>query len=185
MRSRKLQVVTWAFSWLVPRSEREAILGDLAEEYSLRVKAVSSGAASEWYLRQIFTSAASLLWARVCQAVWPATLGVALLGYIAVGVAEFVVNLAISHSSVSGSNGYSPAGMVVTFPIVVLIGYWAERFRRKAAIALGAMLLLVVTVMTASSSESLPLWYRIAYFVAGPAAALIGGNLPTGRRLSD
>lgn len=49
---------------------------------------------------------------------------------------------------------YNPLGLVITFPMVVLIGYFAARFRRRAAIVLGAMMLLAVVVMTAWSRES-------------------------------
>jgi hypothetical protein len=38
-------------------------------------------------------------------------------------------------------------------------------------------MLLAVTVMTASTTESTPTWYRIAYFFVGPAAAFIGSAL--------
>jgi hypothetical protein len=39
------------------------------------------------------------------------------------------------------------------------------------------MMLLAVTAMTVWGSESVPLWYRVAYFFVGPAAAFIGGAL--------
>jgi len=60
---------------------------------------------------------------------------------------------------------------------MVLIGYFAARFRRSAAIALGAMMLVAVTVMTVSATENPPEWYRLAYFFVGPAAVLIGTAL--------
>ena len=44
-------------------------------------------------------------------------------------------------------------------------------------IALGAMMLLVVTAMTVWSTESPPTSYRVAFFVVGPAAAFIGSAL--------
>ena len=37
-----LHAATWIFSWLVPKDIREPLMGDLAEEYALRVKTVSS-----------------------------------------------------------------------------------------------------------------------------------------------
>ncbi len=101
-----------------------------------------------------------------------ATIGAALLAYTAVGVVELAVNAAISNSS---SN--NPLGMLITFPMVVLIGYFAARFRRSAAIVLGAMMLVAVTVMTLSATESMPTWYRIAYFFAGPLATFTGAGL--------
>jgi hypothetical protein len=177
MRHRVLQVATWAISRLAPRSEREALWGDLAEEYELRARAATSAAALRWYRQQLCASIPPLLWARVCRASWLATTAVALLAYFAVGVVEFVVNRGISRSSVDGASAYDPLGMLITFPIVVLVGYLAERVHRGAAFVLGAMMLLAVIVMTATSTESVPLWYRIAYLVVGPAAVSFGSVL--------
>ena len=177
IRHRALHVATWAFSWLAPRSQREALLGDLAEEYSLREAAGSSSAAAKWYLRQLCVSAPTLLWARVSHAGWLATTGVALLAYIAVGVIEVIAGRATASSSATGTAPYNPLFMVTTFPPVVLVGYFATRLRPKAAIVLAAMMLLTVTAMTLWSTEIMPPWYRIAYFLVGPAAIFLGSAL--------
>jgi hypothetical protein len=171
-----LRVATWIFSWLVPKTEREPLIGDLVEEYALRAKAISSSAALKWYLLQICASVPPLLWSRLTRAVWLSTLGVALLAYFAVGVAQVIIRWAISSSS---ATVYNPLDLIAIFPMVVLIGYFAERFRRRSAIVLGAMMLAAITAMTVWTTESSPLWYRVAWFFVGPAAALIGGVLPS------
>jgi hypothetical protein len=177
MRHRALHVAMWILLRLVPEGEREPLVGDLTEEYALRANATSSSAAFKWYLQQVCSSAPPLVWARLTRAAWISTVGVALLAYIAVGVVEFIVNWAISSSPATGTDAYRPLGMIITFPMAVLIAYFAARFRRGAPIVLGAMMLLAVTVMTLSTTESMPLWYRIAYFFVGPAAAFIGSAL--------
>jgi hypothetical protein len=177
MHHRGLHVATWLLSQVVPEGERESLVGDLIEEYALRANAASSSAALKWYLRQVCTSAPPLLWARLRRASWISTLGVALLAYFAVGVVEFIVNWGLSISPGIGTVAYRPLGLFITCPFVVLIGYFAARVRRRAAIALGAMMLLVVTAMTLGTSESLPPWYRIAFFIVGPAAAFFGSAL--------
>jgi hypothetical protein len=174
-----LHVATWIFSWLVPRDVREPLMGDLAEEYALRVKAISSSAALKWYLRQICASVPPLLWARLTRTVWLSTLGVAFLAYFAVGVVQVLIRWMISSSSATVHN---PLDLILIFPMVVLIGYFAERFRRRAAIVLGAMMLLAITAMTVWATEISPLWYRVAWFFVGPAAAFIGSVLPSLRR---
>ena len=171
-----LTVATWIFSWLVPKEFREPLMGDLAEEYSLRVKADSASAALKWYLRQICASIPPLLWARLTRATWLSTFGVALLAYFAVGVAQLLIRWAMPRSWVTA---YNPLDLIFIFPMVVLIGYFAERFRRRAAIVLGAMMLIAITAMTVGAAESSPLWYRIAWFFVGPAAAFIGSVLPS------
>lgn len=177
IRHRALRVATWAFSWLAPRSQREALLGDLSEEYSLRAQAGSPSAAVKWYLQQLCASVPPLLWARISRAGWLATAGVALLAYIAVGFVELITDRAIASSSGSSTAAYNPLFMVTTFPPVVLVGYFATRLRPKAAIVLAAMMLLTVTAMTLWTTEIMPLWYRVAYFVVGPTAIFLGSAL--------
>lgn len=163
-----LPVMTWIFSWLVPKDAREPLMGDLAEEYALRVTAGSSSAALKWYLRQLGTSIPPLLWTRLTRAVWLSTLAVAVLAYFTVGVAQLVVRWAI---------GYNRFDVIIAFPLVVLIGYIAERLRRRSALVMGALMLLAITLMTLSANESVPLWYRVAWFVLGPAGAVAGSVL--------
>jgi hypothetical protein len=64
---------------------------------------------------------------------------------------------------------------------VVVIGYHAARFRRRAPIVLGAIMMLVVVWMLWASGETSPLWFRIAYVFVGPGAALLGGALYSSR----
>jgi hypothetical protein len=174
MRHRAVHVATWILSRLVSKGEREPLMGDLAEEYALRANTASASAALKWYLQQICSSVPPLMYAMLTRAAWMATVGVALLAYVAVGLVEFIVDRAISSSA---AVSYNPLGLIITFPMVVLIGYFAARFRPRAPIVLGAMMLLAVTVMTASTTESTPTWYRIAYFFVGPAAVFIGSAL--------
>ena len=183
MRDRILHLAIWFVSRFVPAVEREALMGDLTEEYALRASASCSSAALKWCLRQVFASAPPLLWTTVTRSGWISTAGVALLAYIAVGAVELAVNHVFALSSGHPGAAYNPLGMVVTFPLVVLIGYCAAALRRRAPIVLGAMMLCAVTLMTFSSTEAVPAWYRAAYFVVGPAAALIGSVWHSRRRI--
>ncbi len=143
----------------------------------MRANMASPAAARSWYLRQIGASTAPLLWSRLTNPAWIATVGVALLAYIAVGVTELIVNGSMASASASGAPAYNPLGMFATFPVVVLIGYFAARLRRAAPLVLAAMMLLSVTAMTWWGHESLPTWYRIAYFIVGPAATILGSRM--------
>jgi hypothetical protein len=179
MRNPALNVVTWIFSRLVPKDIREPLMGDLEEEHAQRAQAISSSAALKWYLREICASIPPLLWARLTRTPWLSTLGVAVLAYFAVGVAQVLIRWMISSPS---SAAYHRLDVILIFPMVVLIGYFAERFRRRAAIVLGAMMLIAITAMTLLANESSPLWYRVAWFFVGPTAAFIGSVLPSFRR---
>lgn len=173
----RLQVAMWMLSRLAPEDEREALVGDLLEEHALRASKISAAAALKWCLRQVCGSALPLLWGRLRRGAWLATIGVALLAYTAVGVVEFVVNRAMSSPPAAGPVAYPLLGLIIPFPTVVLIAYFAARIRRRAPLVLGAIMLLMVTIMTVTSAEAVPTWYRIAYFLVGPVAALMGGAL--------
>ena len=98
----------------------------------------------------------------------------ALLAYLVVGAAQLTIGWALPTSY---GPTYDPLGLVILFPVIVLIGYFAERSRRRAATVLAAMMLLAVTALTLFTTENAPLWYRVAYFVVGPVAALVGSAL--------
>lgn len=171
---RALRAATWVFSRLVPRVDREHVIGDLVEEYALRARTGSSSSAAKWYLRQICGSIVPVMRIRLGRAVWPATLGVALRAYLVLGAAQLIVGWAFPASN---RPTFDPLGLVILVPVIVLIGYFAERSRRSAAKVLAALMLLAVTALTLFASEDAPLWYRVAYFVVGPLAALVGGAL--------
>ena len=134
-------------------------------------------------MMQVLASAPLLLRFRLARAAWISTIGAALLAYVAVAVAELSVDWVISNWTAAGTFAYKPLGLIILFPVVLLIGYVAGRFRRVAPIVLGAMMLLVATTMMLSSTESVPTWWGVAYFATGPSAAFIGGAWRSLRRI--
>lgn len=170
-------MATWILSRLAPKDERDPLVGDLIEEFALRSNTTSGSAALRWYVTQVLVSAPLLLRLRLARVAWLSTIGAALIAYIAVAVAELSIDWAISNRTSAGAFAFKPLGLIILFPTVVLIGYVAGWFRRGAPIVLGAMMLLLVTTMTLSSTESVPPLWGVAYFVTGPSAAFIGGAL--------
>jgi peptidoglycan/LPS O-acetylase OafA/YrhL len=170
--------VTWIFSRLVPKDLREALIGDLMEEYARRSNASSPAAARKWYLRQICASILPMLWMRLRRATWLVTLGVALISYLAVAIVQPFVRRALSTSFASSFLAFD---LIALFATITLIGFFAERLRRWASLVLGVLLLATLIVMTASSTADVPLWYRISYFFVVPAAAVLGSVLSSRR----
>lgn len=178
-----LRAMTWLFSRLVPKDVREPMIGDLAEEYAARAKATSSFAALGWCLREICASVPSMLWIRLTRSAWISTLAVALLAFIATGVVDVVVTRAIPNWTADGTFAPSPLGVVVKLLVVGLIGFLAERLRRRAALVLGVILFLVIAAMILLSPEmdSSPPWFKASWFFLGPAA-VVGGIFCSIRR---
>ena len=170
-----LRAATWIFSQLAPREDREAMVGDLFEEFALRSTTASVSAATRWCLQQIITSAAALLWAGFRRGASAPILIVAVLGYAGVVAANFIVGWAI----MKGPAPIRSFGMVPFFLIVVLIVYFTARYRRSAAVILGV---LMTITMAATVQRSGPMWRQITWLALGPTATFIGCALQLLRR---
>jgi len=176
MRDRLVRGLLLLCSQLAVRGDREPLVGDLLEEHAVRMRKVGTAQAFIWILRQVCMSAPALVRARLASVAWPSTLGVALLAWLAIAVVETLVNRATS-AWLLVDDAYNPAAMFLTMPLVVAIAGIASRVRRHAAFALALLMLLAVASMTVSAHEVMPMWFRIAYFVVGPAASWMGAQL--------
>ena len=176
MQHSALRAVTRIFSWLVPKDLREPLLGDLAQEYSRRAQTGDPSAALKWYLKEIWSSVPPLLWTRITRSAWVSTFGVAVVAYAAVFLAQLIIFRTIYTSFGSVPR---PLDLTVSFLVVACMGYVAERLRRRAAIVLGAIALLMATTMILLTPQTSPLWFRIALPIVGPVAAFVGSLLPS------
>jgi hypothetical protein len=169
-----LRIATWILSRFVSKNDREALIGDLAEEYARRVRSDSRSAAFVWYLRHSFTSIPALVRVKLTRARWPLTLGVALLAYLLVGVAQLIIRWALQSLS---ARSHPLLILIILVPIILLIAYLAERLRRKSAIMLGAILMIAIAAMTMWSSRNAAMQYQLAYLLVGPCVAFFGTAL--------
>jgi hypothetical protein len=147
-------------------------MGDLAEEYALRDRS-----ASLWYWGQVYRSAPSIVWRSVRGGHWLPTLSVALGAYIAAGAIEFAGDAAISKLAAPGARVYTVLSLIAGLVTMALGGYLAAWIRRGAAAALAGIVMISVAVLMVTRSESAPLWYQLAFLIAGPLASLAGARL--------
>ena len=89
-------MATWLLERVLPERDREAILGDLIEEYELRARSTTPWMVSRWYWGQVCRSIPRMVWGSVSRGRWLPTLGVAMGAYIAAGALEFAGTVAIS-----------------------------------------------------------------------------------------
>ena len=167
----------WLLGHIVPEKDREAILGDLAEEYALRRTAESSIAVSCWYWGQVCRSVPLFAWQQVRRRRWLATLGIALAVYVAAGLVEFVTTFALAGIAAPDT----PAGQIVSVIIglttLAIGGYVAARIRPAASIALAVIAAVVVALLIVASGARVPVWYQLVFLAAGPLASLAGGRV--------
>ena len=177
----------WLLNALLPKSDREVMAGDLAEEYSIRVReAASHASAARWYWGQVCRSTSFTLYVALARGRWIATAGVALGAYVAASALEYMATAAISQLLVPTAGMSNVLSVVIGLSTMLLGGYVAARIRRRAAGALAAIILLAVVLLMLAVPDSTPLWYQIAFLVLGPAASLAGGMLVLrGRTLHD
>ncbi|HEY4341417.1 MAG TPA: hypothetical protein VGM97_15845 [Steroidobacteraceae bacterium] len=170
-----LRAATWIFSQLAPREESEAMVGDLFEEFTLRTTTGSASIAARWCLQQIISSTPALLLAGFRRGAWTPALIAAVLGFAGVVASNFIVGWAIMR----GPAPIRSLGMIPFSLIVVLIVYFAARYRRSAAVILGVL----ITIATAATVQrGGPMWRQITWLVLGPTATFIGCALQSLRR---
>jgi len=102
--------------------------------------------------------------------------------YIAAGALEFAGTMAISKLLTPDAPVYTVISLVVGLTTMVIGGYVATWIRPGAGTVMAGIVMLVVAVMMTTMSGSAPLWYGLAFLVAGPLATLAGGTLCRGRR---
>ena len=174
-RAGSLRAAEWIFGWLLSDADRDALIGDLAEEHTLRLR--SQSGAAWWYWNQVTRSLAALLWAAVRRGRWLGALGAAIAAYGLVYVVEWAGGTALS-----GLLGRVPLvdwliTLAITLSAMVLGGYLAARMRRGAVAVLALISAASVIRLMLTTGHIVPLRYQLPWLVLCPIAALAGGAL--------
>jgi hypothetical protein len=166
--------------FVLSEKARDAIVGDLIEEFAFRARASSRASATWWW--QVARSIPLMLWSELRRRRSLSTLGVALAVYVLASVLEFVSTTAISNLFHPDAGLAYALGAVVGLATMVLGGYLAAAVRDGAAPTLAGIILIVVIVLFVTMPNSAPFWYGVTFLIAGPVAALAGGWLNATRR---
>lgn len=161
---------------LLPEDTGEAIVGDLEEELSRRVRSGPRLAAAWWYGRQVAGSIVSLTCASL-RARGPATIGVAVVAYAAASLIELAAGTVVSRVLPFGGAYELTVDLVLGLAAFAVAGYFATRFHRGAAVALSLIVVTVVLILMLTMPGTVPAWYAAAFLIAGPAAPLAGALL--------
>jgi hypothetical protein len=175
-------VASWLLGRVLPERDRDAVLGDLFEEYALRARSAKPSTVSRWYWGQVCRSIPRMVWRRVREGQWLRTIGVAAGAYIASGTIEFIGTAAISRVFAPSARLLTVLSLVFGLATIMLGGYFAARIRAEAATALAGIVMIAVLILIVTKSGSAPIWYGLAFLIVGPLAALAGGTLYLRRR---
>ena len=165
----------WLLESLVPVPYREAMLGDLIEEYTIRAESASPLTASRWFWNQACRSVPSMVgsWLRSWDRL--ISMSIAMGVYALMQLLEYVANLAISKFVAP-----QPTTEVLLAPVVFLAatsmaGCIAARIRPGATIFLALMVMITVAVLIALKVCTIPVpwWYQFGFLTLGPLSVLL------------
>jgi hypothetical protein len=165
----------WLLESVVPAPHREAMLGDLIEEYALRAESDSPIAASRWFWSQACRSVPSMVRSSLRSRDWLVSMCIAMGVYIVMGTLKLAADLAISKFVAP-----RPMTEVVLAPVVFLVttsisGCIAARIRSGATIFLALMAMITVAVSIALKVCTIPVpwWYQFGFLTLGPLSVLL------------
>jgi hypothetical protein len=160
---------------VVPAPYRDAMVGDLIEEYALRAESASPLTASRWFWSQACRSVPSMVGSWLRSPDWLISMSIAIGVYIAMGTLKLAADLAISKFVAP-----RPMTEVVLAPVVFLAatsmsGCIAARIRPGATIflALMAMITVAVSIELKVCTIPVPWWYQFGFLTLGPLSVLL------------
>jgi hypothetical protein len=171
------RLATWLLGLILPKHDREIVIGDLVEEHALLATSLSPADASRWYWKQVAGSIRPVLWASFRRGEWLKTLGAAFLGYLAVAMLVTASEVAMSAVLRVGDETYSALSFAVGLPSMVLGGYVAASLSQRGAAALAVMTAVTWSLPLVLTGTRVRLWYQLLLVVIGPTAAIAGGRI--------
>jgi hypothetical protein len=164
---------------VLPDAYGEAILGDLIEEYTLRIESTSRSTASRWFWSQTCRSMPSMVWCSLRRGNCFIRMSIAVGVYIFMGALKFVADLIISKSVAPDQATYVVLAPIVFLTTTAIGGCVAARIRRGTTVFLALMVTITVAILMDLKVCSIPVpwWYKFGFLVLGPLVVIITPTL--------
>jgi uncharacterized membrane protein len=164
----------WFLESLVPAPNREAMLGDLIEEYALRAESASPLTASRWFWSQVCRSVLAMVWSSLRSRDWLISMSIALGVYVVMEMLESAADLTISKWVAAEPTTHVVLAPVLFLTISAIGGYVVSRIRRGARVflALIVMIAVAVSIHLKVCTIPVPWWYQFGFLTLGPLAVL-------------
>jgi hypothetical protein len=165
----------WLLESVIPVPYREAMLGDLIEEYTLRSESASPLAASRWFWSQVCRSVPSMVLSSLRSGDWLTSMSIALGVYIVMGMLKFAADLTISSLVAPQKATYVVLAPFVFLATTSIGGCVAARIRRGATIFLALIVMITVAVLIEVKVCTIPVlwWYQFGFLTLGPLSVLL------------
>jgi len=169
----------WFLELVLPGPYREAILGDLIEEYSLRIESASRFTASRWFWSQACRSLPPTVWSALRSRDCLISMSTAMGAYVLMRMLEFVANRVIGTLVSAGPTTHVVLAPIVFLTATAISGYVAARIRRGATIFLALMVMATVAVAIYEKVCTIPVpwWYEFGFLTLGPLSVIIAPKL--------
>ena len=160
---------------VLPDAYGEAILGDLIEEYALRIESTSRSIASRWFWSQACRSVPSMVWYSLRSGNCFIRMSIAVGVYIFMGTLKFAADLIISKLVAPDQATYVVLAPIVFLTTTAIGGCVAARIRRGTTIFLALMVTITVAILIDLKVCSIPVpwWYQFGFLALGPLAVII------------
>ena len=174
---------------------RDAVIGDLAEEFAIRLEYDGVDAARRWYYREVIRTAPHLLrnWAwRLRPREVARVAGVVLASYVTVAMIGALIAKIVMSVTAAFDVALTLQRLPLTNPIMLAAalflgllpstfgGYVAARFDAKSplisALALGMMWASAAAIAGAIDT-AFPMWYKLAVLFVLTIGTTVGGIL--------
>jgi len=181
----------WLLASVLPGMDREAMLGDLIEEYGLRVDSTSPFKASRWFWGQVCRSFPSIVWSLLWSGRLLISANIALGVYILMATLKLSTELMIAKLAAPGETARVILAPILFLATAAVGGCVAARIRYGTTLVLATMVLITVVVLIRIKICSVPVpwWYQFGFLTLGPLAVILApavlGALKTGTRSTD
>jgi hypothetical protein len=164
---------------VLPDPYREAIIGDLIEQYTLRVESTSRFSASRWFCSQACRSVPPMVWCWLRSGNWFLNMSIAVGVFIFMATLKFAADLTISKLVSPDQTTDVILAPIVFLTITAIGGCVAARIRRGATLFLALMVTITVAILIELKFCSLPVpwWYQFGFLTLGPLAVMITPTL--------
>ncbi len=165
----------WLLESVVPAPYREAMLGDLIEEYALRAESGSPLTAMRWFWSQACRSVPPMVWSSLRSRDWLISMSVAMGVFVVMGALKFAADLAISRLVAPQPSTYVLLAPVVFLAASSIGGCVAARIRRGATIFLALIVMITVAILMDLKVCTIPVpwWYQFGFLTLGPLSVLV------------
>ena len=169
----------WLLESVLPDTYREAVLGDLIEEYTLRIESTSRFSASRWFWSQACRSVPSMVWSSLRSRDCLISISIAMGVYIFMGTLKFAADWMISKLVAPDQTTYVVLAPIVFLTTTAIGGCVAARIRRGATIFLALIVMITVAILIDLKVCSIPVpwWYQFGFLTLGPLAVIITPTL--------